>query len=59
MQYFFVFYTIGAADILHPSPAPRFKTFQVFLNYFLKLRLQRNHLALVSVSGDYPGKEIM
>ena len=26
--------TIGPTDLLHPSPAPHFKTFQVFLIYF-------------------------
>jgi len=27
---------IGPTDLLHPSPAPHFKTFQVFLIYFPK-----------------------
>ena len=29
-------HTIGPADLLHPSSAPRFKTFQAFLIYFMK-----------------------
>jgi hypothetical protein len=31
MKYFFIFHTIGSTDLLHPSPAPHFKTFQMFL----------------------------
>jgi hypothetical protein len=32
MQYF-IYNTIGPNDLLHLSPVPQFKTFQVFLNY--------------------------
>ena len=32
--YIFISHKIGQADMLHPSPALDFKTFQVFLNYF-------------------------
>jgi hypothetical protein len=32
--YFFVFHTIGPSDLLNPSPAPHFKTFQAFLIHF-------------------------
>jgi hypothetical protein len=28
---------IGPSNVLHPSPAPHFKTFQVFLSYFPKI----------------------
>ena len=35
VQYFIIFHTIGPAD-LNPSPAPHFKTFDVFLIYFRK-----------------------
>jgi len=31
MNYFFIFYSIGPIDLLHSSPAPHFKTFQMFL----------------------------
>ena len=31
--HFFIFHMIGTTDILHPSPAPHFKTFHVFLIY--------------------------
>jgi len=31
MNYFFIFHTIDPTDFLHPSPAPHFKTFQMFL----------------------------
>jgi hypothetical protein len=34
MQYFFISHTIGPTDLLHPSPTPHFKTFQVFLICF-------------------------
>ena len=30
------FHTIGPTDLLHPSPAKHFKTFQVFVMYFPK-----------------------
>ena len=33
---FFIFYTIGPTDLLHPSPAPHFKNFQIILIHFLK-----------------------
>ena len=36
MQYFFISHTIGPTDLQHPSPAPHFKTSQVFLIYFPK-----------------------
>ena len=32
-QYFFISHMISPTDLLHPSPAPHFKTFQVFLMY--------------------------
>jgi len=35
MQYF-TFHTIGPADLIHTSPAPHLKTFQVLLIYFPK-----------------------
>jgi hypothetical protein len=35
-------HAIGPSDLLHPSPAPHFKTFQVFLIYFPK-RLKIQH----------------
>ena len=36
MQYFFILHTIHPNNVLHPSSAPHFKTFQVFLTYFPK-----------------------
>jgi hypothetical protein len=36
MQYFLISHMIGPTDLLHPSPAPHYKTFQVFLIYFPK-----------------------
>jgi len=36
VQYFFSFRKTGPTDLFHPSPAPHFKTFQVFLIYFPK-----------------------
>ena len=33
LQYFFISHTISPTDLFHPSPAPYFKTFQVFLIY--------------------------
>jgi len=32
----FISHTICPTDLLHPSPAPRFQTFQIFLIYFQK-----------------------
>jgi hypothetical protein len=31
--HFFISHMIGPTDLLHPSPTPHFKTFQVFLIY--------------------------
>jgi hypothetical protein len=36
VQYFFISHTIGPTDLLHSSPAPHFKTFQILLIYFPK-----------------------
>jgi hypothetical protein len=36
VSFFFISHTIGPIDLLHPSPAPHFKTFQVFLVLFTK-----------------------
>jgi hypothetical protein len=33
---FFSSHAIGPVGLLHPSPAPHFKTFQIFLTYFPK-----------------------
>ena len=33
-----IFHTIGATDLLHPSPAPHLSTFNVSLIYFPKCR---------------------
>jgi hypothetical protein len=33
---YFISHTIGPAYLLHPTPAPDFKTFQVFMIYFSK-----------------------
>ena len=35
-QHFFISHIIGPTDLLHPSPAPHFKTFQLFLIYYPK-----------------------
>jgi hypothetical protein len=32
-SYFFISHMIGPTDLFHPSPAPHFKTFQLFLIY--------------------------
>jgi len=32
VQYAFIFHMIGPTDLLHPSPASQFKTFQVFVS---------------------------
>ena len=36
MQHFLISHTIFQSDLLHPSPAPHFKTLQVFLTFFPK-----------------------
>jgi len=36
MYYIFIFHMISPTDFLHPSPASHFKTFQLFLTYFLR-----------------------
>ena len=33
LQYFFISHMIGPTDLFHPSPAPHFRPFQVFLIY--------------------------
>jgi hypothetical protein len=40
-QYFFISHAIGPTDNLHPSPAPHFKTFQVFVICFCTSKNRR------------------
>ena len=35
-HYFLIFHTIGLNDLVYPSPAPHFKTFNLFMLYFPK-----------------------
>jgi len=46
LQYF-IFHTIGPTGLLHPSPAPHFKTFQLFLIYFPKCPKFQHHTIAV------------
>jgi hypothetical protein len=47
---------IGPTDLLHPSPAPHFKTFQVFLIYGPKRpslsTIKRALFLLITFTGD-------
>jgi len=36
MLHVFIYHTIDTTDLVHPSPAPHFKTFKVLLIYFPK-----------------------
>ena len=48
MHYFFIFHTIGATD-LHPSPAPHFKSLELFLITFQSVQVSAPYKATLQM----------
>jgi hypothetical protein len=49
LPHFFISHTIGPTNLVHPSPAPHFRTSQVLLIYWVKCQSSAPHKAVLQM----------